>query len=32
VRDISVVKLSGAVLLIVGMILVNFGDRFFPRI
>lgn len=31
VRDISVVKLSGAVLLIAGMILVNFGDRFFPR-
>jgi transporter family-2 protein len=32
VRDISVVKLSGAVLLIAGMILVNFGDRLFPRI
>lgn len=31
VRDISMVKLSGAVLLIVGMILVNFGDRLFPR-
>jgi len=31
VRDVSLVKLSGAVLLIAGMILVNFGDRLFPR-
>jgi transporter family-2 protein len=31
VRDISIVKLSGAALLIAGMILVNFGDRLFPR-
>lgn len=31
VRDISMVKLSGVVLLIAGMILVNFGDRLFPR-
>jgi len=31
VRDISMVKLSGAVLLIAGMILVTFGDRLFPR-
>ncbi len=30
VRDISMVKLSGAVLLLAGMILVNFGDRLFP--
>jgi transporter family-2 protein len=31
VRDISMVKLSGAVLLIAGMVLVNFGDRLFPH-
>ena len=31
VRGISMVKLSGAVLLIAGMILVTFGDRLFPR-
>jgi transporter family-2 protein len=30
VRDISIVKLSGAALLIAGIILVNFGDRLFP--
>jgi len=31
VRAISMVKLAGAVLLIAGMVLVNFGDRLFPR-
>jgi len=31
VRDLTMVKLSGAVLLIAGMLLVNFGDRLFPR-
>lgn len=29
VREISIVKLSGAVLLVAGMVLVNFGDRWF---
>ncbi len=31
VRHVSLVKLSGALLLLAGMILVNFGDRLFPR-
>jgi len=31
VRDISMVKLSGVVMLLAGMVLVNFGDRLFPR-
>jgi len=31
VREISVVKLAGAALLVAGVVLVNFGERWFPN-